>query len=123
VPARREIRSNQPVNCLRFRNRKISAEIWPNLMTHEIFRLEDHEIFQLMIGSQRAFRVWEEAFYMHRDGYLDSKNWDGMNRQFQQFYALPSFQYTWKARGQFYGDEFRHMVENAPKTTYSLGDR
>ena len=40
--------------------------------------LEEYEVFQLIIGCPKVLRVWEEAYYMHRDGNLDTKNWDGM---------------------------------------------
>ncbi len=82
--------------------------------------LEEYQRFQLLIGCQKCLRVWEEAFYMHRDGYLDANHWDGMNRQFQQFFTLPAFRYTWAARREFYGSEFRHMVEHAPAIEYRL---
>ncbi len=80
--------------------------------------LEEHEQFQLMVGCQRGFRVWEEAYYMHRAGNLDAKNWDGMNRQFQSFFAMPAFKRTWSLRSEFYGEEFRQMVESSPSLSY-----
>ena len=82
--------------------------------------LEEHEKFQLMVGCQRGLRVWEEAYYMHQAGNLDAKNWEGMNRQFQSFFAMPAFQRTWSLRAEFYGKEFRQMVESAAPSNYRL---
>jgi hypothetical protein len=80
--------------------------------------LDDSELFHLVLGSQKMLRVWEEAFYLHSEGQLHGKHWEGINRQFRAFLDLPVFKYTWKMRSEFYGDEFRSMVEQSKAVNY-----
>ena len=42
--------------------------------------LEDSELFRLLVGCQKMLRVWEEAFYLHREGQLHGKHWAGIDR-------------------------------------------
>lgn len=80
----------------------------------------DEELFQLITGAQRAFRLWEEAFYLHKEGRLDSENWDGMNRQLASFWSTEGFQYVWKIRQQYYGEDFVEMVNNLKNINYRI---
>lgn len=80
--------------------------------------LEDHELFQTMVTSQQLLRVWEEAFYLHLDGRLDDRYWAGMNRQYLSFMSGPAMKHTWKLRREYYGDEFKKMVDEGPRTEY-----
>jgi len=80
----------------------------------------DQEMFQLIVAAQQAFRLWEEAFYLYEDGRLDGKNWDGMNRQLASFLSTPGFSHVWKIRQQFYGSDFRDMVNALQTVEYQL---
>ena len=80
----------------------------------------DQEMFQLIVAAQQAFRLWEEAFYLYEDGRLDGKNWDGMNRQLASFLSTPGFSHVWKIRQQFYGSDFRAMVNGLQTVEYQL---
>ena len=85
--------------------------------------LEDFELFQLVLGAQKMLRVWEEAFYLNEEGQLHGKYWAGIDRQFRAFLDIPAFKYTWEMRGQFYGQEFRKMVEQSPTVKYEFRNR
>ena len=82
--------------------------------------MEEYQRFKLLIGCQKCLRVWEEAFYLHRDGQLHGKNWDGMNRQFRAFLSVPCFKHSWAIRAEFYGEEFRQMVEKSEDIEYKF---
>jgi hypothetical protein len=85
--------------------------------------LEDSELFHLVLGSQKMLRVWEEAFYLHSEGQLPGKHWQGIDRQFRAFLDLPVFKYTWELRNEFYGDEFRKMVDQSQAVSYKFRNR
>jgi hypothetical protein len=82
--------------------------------------LEDFELFQLLLGSLKMLRVWEEAFYLHQEGQLHGKHWAGVNRQCMSYMKVPTFKHTWEIRAQFFGEEFREMVEESEAVDYKL---
>ena len=85
--------------------------------------VNDSELFQLILGCQKMLRVWEEAFYLHSEGQLHGKYWGGIDRQFRAFLDLPVFKYTWDIRCEFYGDEFRKMVDESQVVSYRFRNR
>jgi hypothetical protein len=85
--------------------------------------LEDFELFQLLLGAQKMLRVWEEAFYLNKDGQLHGEYWAGIDRQIRSYMGVPSFKHTWETRAEFYGEEFREMVEQSQPVEYRIRSR
>lgn len=82
--------------------------------------LTDEELVQMFAVAQRNFRVWEEAFRLHRSGRLDEEIWDGITKQYVSFLAHRGFRYVWKFRGQYYSQEFRLFVDSLPDSDYRI---
>lgn len=97
-----------------------TAQILVKTLHDGVDSLRDDELFCLVSRTQGLLRLWEEAFYLHRDGKLDDRYWDGMNRQLASFMATQVFAHTWKIRQEYYGSEFRDMVNNLGNHHYSL---
>jgi hypothetical protein len=97
-----------------------AAELQTRANREGVESLSDAELFQIMVGAQRFFRLWEEAFYLHQDGRLDERIWDGLHRQFSAFISTQGYSYAWKMRREFYGADFRDVVDNAPGLEYVL---
>ena len=68
-------------------------------------------------------RVWEEAFYLNKEGQLQGKYWAGIDRQFRAFMDILAFKYTWEMRSEFYGEEFRQVVDQSQKVPYWFRNR
>ena len=49
--------------------------------------LTESETLQLVVGIQRIFRVWEEAYGQHLRGRLDAEIWEAMIRQYSSYLA------------------------------------
>ncbi len=82
--------------------------------------LTDAEMLQLVVGVQRIFRVWEEAYGQHLRGRLDGDIWEAMIRQYSSYLAAPGFQQVWELRRSYYNDAFRMFVDELPRTEYKL---
>ncbi len=82
--------------------------------------LTDEELVQMFAVAQRNFRVWEEAFRLHRSGRLDEEIWDGITKQYASFLAHRGFKYVWEFRGQYYSQEFRVFVDNLSESDYKI---
>jgi hypothetical protein len=87
--------------------------------------LDDADRLIVLAYAQGFFRLWEEAFYLNADGRLDQRYWNGMNLQMVQFLSSPMLRFAWPRRREFYGTEFRAMVDallenEARENTYSL---
>jgi hypothetical protein len=82
--------------------------------------LTESEMLQLVVGIQRIFRVWEEAYGQHLRGRLDADIWEAMIRQYSSYLAAPGYQRVWEMRGRYYNDAFRKFVDELPRTEYTL---
>lgn len=95
------------------------AEIWIK-SNEDPTSLADEELVQMFAVAQRNFRVWEEAFRLHRDGRLDEEIWEGITKQYASFLAHRGFSYVWKFRSQYYSEDFRDFVDNLSASDYAI---
>ena len=82
--------------------------------------LTDTEMLQLIVGVQRIFRVWEEAYGQYLRGRLDPDIWEAMIRQYSSYLAAPAFQRVWELRRKYYNRDFCKFVHELPRTEYVL---
>lgn len=95
------------------------ARIWIK-SNEDLNSLTDEELVQMFAVAQRNFRVWEEAFRLHRHGRLDEDIWDGITKQYTSFLAHKGFSYVWKFRRPFYSRQFRKFVDELPASDYKI---
>jgi len=86
----------------------------------DVDSLTDNERLRLLIGMQRIFRLWEEAFHQFTAGRLDARIWNSMLSLYSSYLAAPGFSVFWELRKQHYDPEFREFVDNLPRTSWSL---
>jgi hypothetical protein len=67
---------------------------------------------QFVAFVQRNYRVWEDAFYQHRQGRLDEPHWRSMERQYSSLLSWPGVRWVWSIRRDFYTREFRDYVDS-----------
>lgn len=82
--------------------------------------LTDEELVHMFAVAQRNFRVWEEAFGLHRSGRLDKDIWEGITNQYASFLSHRGFSHVWAYRRQFYNERFRKYVDNLPPSEYII---
>ena len=78
--------------------------------------LSEPELVQLYAGIQKIFRVWEEAYFLHKRGRLDEDIWDSMMRQYSFAIGTKAFRRVWDNRKDMFSSEFQQFVDStAPK--------
>ncbi|MEJ2128216.1 MAG: hypothetical protein P8X81_05180 [Woeseiaceae bacterium] len=82
--------------------------------------LNDNERLRLLIGMQRIYRLWEEAYHQHTAGRLDARVWNAMVSLYSSYLAAPGFSVFWELRKQHYDAEFREYVDALPRSSWSL---
>ncbi len=82
--------------------------------------LSETEIFVLIAGLQRILRVWEEAYFQHRQGQLESHIWDPMAHQYSSYLSMPALNRVWDLRKEFFSSEFREFAENLELSEYRI---
>ena len=82
--------------------------------------ISEPELVQLYVGITKIFRVWEEAYLLHRRGRLDEDIWDSMMRQYSVLMGSPAFLRVWENRKDVFGLEFQQFADTVtPKGTLS----
>ncbi|MEQ1854993.1 MAG: hypothetical protein ABL963_00905 [Longimicrobiales bacterium] len=74
--------------------------------------LPEADRLQFVAFIQRNYRVWEDAFYQHRQGRLDDPHWHSMDRQYSSFLSWPGVRWVWSIRREFYTPQFREYVDS-----------
>lgn len=78
-------------------------------------QLDEAERIQFISIIQRNYRVWEDAFYQHRDGRLPTSLWQSMESQYSALLNWPGVQWVWEIRRDFYTPDFRDYVDNVER--------
>ena len=83
-------------------------------------QLSDAERIQFISIVQRNYRVWEDAFYQHRDGRLPQPLWRSMEKQYSALLNWPGVQWVWEIRRDFYTPDFRAYVDEVERHPHPL---
>ena len=86
----------------------------------DIDSLSENERLRLLIGMQRIYRLWEEAYHQHAAGRLDPRVWNAMVSLYSSYLSAPGFSVFWELRKQHYDAEFRAFVDDLPRSSWSL---
>jgi len=78
-------------------------------------QLDEAERIQFISIIQRNYRVWEDAFYQHRDGRLPVALWKSMENQYSALLNWPGVQWVWEIRRDFYTPDFRDYVDSVER--------
>ena len=66
------------------------------------------------------FRVWEEAYYQHKDGRLDSRMWESMVAVYADAISVESNKKVWELRKHVFTKDFREFVASVKPGEYLL---
>ncbi len=80
--------------------------------------LSEPERLQFISMVQQIFRVWEDAYYQHKEKRLDERIWKSMVIQFSYYLSLEGVCRVWEIRKQAYSDDFRDFVDNTAPRDY-----
>ena len=69
------------------------------------------ETFQYLMVTRNTVRLFEEFFYQHKDGMLDSARWANNVRRFRLFSTAPGFRAAWRVDSTSYEADFAAWVE------------
>lgn len=72
--------------------------------------LEGVELVRFSAFFGKAFRVYEDAFFHHRDGLLDAEIWRGLCGPVEDLLAYPGVQSWWNARKHHYSPDLHLHV-------------
>ena len=65
-------------------------------------------------------RLFEEAYFNHRQNRLDTDVWDAINRQFAELFSNGVYQEYWKLRRDWFSEEFQRHVDGLVQSGYKL---
>ena len=70
--------------------------------------VEYRQFFGYAIG---IFNMWEQGFFLHRDGLMEDDVWSAWNAGMTEATRPEAYQEIWQASAGFYSAEFRSYVE------------
>ena len=79
-------------------------------------QLEPEEKVQYVSLIQGFLRVWETAYYQHRDSRLEDNIYEGIVRQLSALLTLKGGRQVWELRKEFFSEQFRDYVDNIDPT-------
>lgn len=80
--------------------------------------LSPADSLRLIAGIGRVFRLWEEAYFLHEAGRLESRMWKSMLSQFNGYLSVRPFAEVWAIRKQYFDEEFRIFVDGLEREDY-----
>lgn len=77
--------------------------------------MTDEELLQFSFLMAGLFKIWENAFYQHKSGFLDERAWQSNVQWMLTWYHLPGVRTWWSVRKDLFAHEFQSFVEVLPK--------
>lgn len=76
-------------------------------------RLSDEELLQFSFLMAGLFKIWENAFYQYKSGFLDERNWQSNVKWMLTWYHMPGVQTWWRVRKDLFANEFQVFIESS----------
>ncbi len=76
--------------------------------------LSDEELLRFSFIMAGLFKIWENAFYQYRSGFLDERNWQSNVKWMLTWYHMPGVQTWWRVRKDLFAGEFQVFLESSP---------
>jgi hypothetical protein len=80
-------------------------------------RMTDDELLQFSFLMAGLFKIWENAFYQYKSGFLDERAWRSNVTWMLAWFHLPGVQTWWSVRKDLFSLEFQALVESSPPPT------
>lgn len=87
--------------------------------------LSDEELLRFSFIMAGLFKIWENAFYQHKSGFLDERNWQSNITWMLTWFHMPGVQTWWSVRRSLYAAEFQAFLESSasPDEQQSISGR
>ena len=76
--------------------------------------LTDEELLRFSFIMAGLFKIWENAFYQHKSGFLDERSWQSNVTWMLTWFHLPGVQTWWQVRKDLFAAEYRAFLELSP---------
>ena len=88
-------------------------------------RMTDEELLRFSFLMAGLFKIWENAFYQHKSGFLDDRAWQSNVSWMVTWYHLPGVRTWWLIRKDLFAHEFQSFVEalSPPSETRAITAR
>jgi hypothetical protein len=63
------------------------------------------------------FKHYENMFVQHREGVIDSEDWDAWVTHIFMYWHMPGVQIWWRMRRETFAPSFRHFLESSQRPT------
>ncbi len=73
--------------------------------------LSDEELLRFSFIMAGLFKIWENAFYQHRSGFLDERTWASNVVWMMTWFHMPGTQTWWRVRKNLFATEFQTFLE------------
>ena len=87
-----------------------NARVWRIGMSEPLKLNEDERMLYILMLAATA-RGWDNLYYQHRSGLLDSSQWGGYAKTIKAFVNTAGFRYFWQHRMGQFSAEFESFVE------------
>jgi hypothetical protein len=75
--------------------------------------LTDEELLRFSFLMAGLFKIWENAFYQYKSGFLDERNWQSNVKWMLTWYHMPGVQTWWCVRKDLFANEFQIFIESS----------
>ena len=96
------------------------SRIWVRAATGGLNELDEAETVRYVALLQKITRMWENSYYQHKDGRLDTRLWNSFNTQISEVSTLPAYKTFWGRRSHYFSEEFREFVKSNDADDYQL---
>ena len=79
--------------------------------------MTDDELLRFSFLMAGLFKIWENAFYQRRSGFLDERAWQSNVNRMMTWHGLPGVRTWWLVRKDLFAYEFQAFVEAMPNPT------
>ena len=74
-------------------------------------KLSDEELLRFSFLMVGLFKIWENAYYQHQNGFLTARNWQSNVNWMLTWYHMPGIQIWWRVRKDLFAEEFQAFLE------------
>jgi hypothetical protein len=75
--------------------------------------LDTVEVRQFVAHAVGVFDMWEQGYFLNRDGLMSDDAWDGWNQGLINQTSTKAYRETWAVMKQFYSVGFQSFVDTA----------
>jgi len=75
--------------------------------------LSDEELLQFSFLMAGLFKIWENAYYQYKSGFLTEHHWESNSKWMLTWFHMPGVQIWWRVRKDLFAGEFQDFLETS----------